>query len=112
MPRGEGVPSTDASLLDPHPPAGGTQGGGVGGEVPGGSCTPHTSREVQSPPEGVGGGGWGTPLTGPPTQGGVFLQGLEGGGGGGSAGGWALVSSEEGEGPYNCSRTETLIYSL
>jgi hypothetical protein len=51
------------------------------------------------PRRGVGGGGVPYPPDWPPTQGGAFLQGLEGGGGGGSAGGWAPVSPEGGRGP-------------
>jgi len=111
-PRGEGIPSRDASLPDHHPLIGGYPGGRGGGGHQRGQAPPIPAEGCRVPREGGGGRGVGYSPDWPPTQGGAFLQGLEGGGGGGSAGGWALVSPEEGEGPYNFSRTETLIYPL
>jgi hypothetical protein len=60
-PRGEGVPGTDASLLDPPPPSWGYPGGRGGGEVPGGQVPPIPSERCGVPPEGGGGSGVGYP---------------------------------------------------
>jgi len=71
VPRGEGVPGTDASLLDPHPPNRGYPGGRGGGRPRGGHAPPIPAERCRVPPRGVGGGGRVPPDWSPDPGGGV-----------------------------------------